>query len=390
MARKPRVLYFITQYPNFSETYMHEEIRSISDQFDVAIITYLKSPMPRKEAFDYKLIRYTLPCFVYAPIERVDMDFSRPESVEFLKQIDEVIAEFKPDLMHAHYLGLVTLLDKLSEIHGIPYTVRTHSQDILKEPREKLETLCSIANRGRALGVLGFPPFRQRLQAHGLRDDLFVECWPVVNVKRFFRTETGSNTGKVMCAGPVIEKKSHHEFIELANAMRETGLQFDFYGDGFMLGEIGELNEKLGSPARILYADPNDMPGVYAQYDWLVYPASKEINRVGFPCAIVEAQASGLGVLWQRLPGREAEQLDFLGGGGILFDSIEEVPELLSRPYPQEMRENGWKACWRSDIEGHKNRLTDLWNRALKEKEQVSGAGWARQLLSKAMQVFRP
>ena len=93
------------------------------------------------------------------------------------------------------------------------------------------------------------------------------------------------------------------------------------------------------------------MPAVYPEHDWLVYPSCTKINKVGLPCAIAEAQAAGLGVCWQELPGRRQEQLDFLGGGGFLFHSIDEVPSIIARPYPEVMRQAGFEAARRCDIE---------------------------------------
>ena len=70
------------------------------------------------------------------------------------------------------------------------------------------------------------------------------------------------------------------------------------------------------------------MPAVYPEHDWLVYPSCTKINKVGLPGAIAEAQAAGLGVCWQELPGRRQEQLDFLGGGGFLRGSLNNRPAL--------------------------------------------------------------
>jgi hypothetical protein len=56
-STRPRVLCFIAAYPNFSETYMHEEIRSLSSDYDIGIVTYRDSVRSRRRAFPYKLIR---------------------------------------------------------------------------------------------------------------------------------------------------------------------------------------------------------------------------------------------------------------------------------------------------------------------------------------------
>ena len=65
------------------------------------------------------------------------------------------------------------------------------------------------------------------------------------------------------------------------------------------------------------------------------------INKVGLPVSIPEAQAAGVGVCWQEMPRRREEQLEFLGGAGFVVKSMAEVPAILAQPYPEEMRLRG-------------------------------------------------
>lgn len=236
--------------------------------------------------------------------------------------------------------------------------------DVLSEPPEKLEALCQAANSPWCLRVLAFPANQDRLFAAGLAADKSAACWPVLNFARFHKPTRRPPTGRVMCAGPAIKKKAHSDFVELAAKMRGSGLKFDLYGAGPTVKSNRARNEETGNEVNITYADPDDMPDVYPRYDWLVYPADVRINKVGLPVAIAEAQASGVGVCWQELPGRRQEQLDYLGGGGFLFRSIDELPAILTRPYPEETRLRGLEAAKRCDIEHHKVLLSDVWEKA--------------------------
>ncbi|HIA51590.1 MAG TPA: glycosyltransferase [Candidatus Melainabacteria bacterium] len=372
-SRKPRVLVFIVQYPNFSETYMHEELRNLAEYYDVHIITYKKSPFPRRETFNYTLIEYQLPCFVYYPYEQVDWELAQPESVRFLASVEEVIREFKPDILHGHYFGLTILLQHLAEIHKLPFTVRTHSMDVLREPAVKLEKLCALSNSAWCAGILAMPQFRQRLTEHGLAESKLVDCFPLINFEKFYKPEKREKTGKIICAGPSSPKKAHKDFVDLALMMKEAGstLDFDLYTDGYTLQDTVQYNDSKGKPVRIMYVDPDEMPEIYAQYDWLVYPADPKINRVGFPVGMVEAQASGLGVLWQELPDRKEEQLKNLQGAGILYKSIKEVPELLMQPYPEEMRQKGFERAKLCSAKEQSHLLTDCWDRFAQQREMI-------------------
>jgi hypothetical protein len=131
-----------------------------------------------------------------------------------------------------------------------------------------------------------------------------------------------------------------------------------------MITRIDAYNRSLGSPVKnITYVLPEEMPQVYRDHDWLVYTADTKINTVGLPMAIAEAQASGIGVCLQELPGRKKEHLDYLGGAGFLFKSIEELPLILRASYPEHMRLLGLKHAAKSDIRKHNVLLKEVWNR---------------------------
>jgi glycosyltransferase involved in cell wall biosynthesis len=362
-GEKPRILYFIAKYPQFSETYMHEEIAAVADDFDLKIVTYNATKFPRAQSFPYEVVEYADPCLVYAPFHKIDVAFRSPTQREFLRRIDGIIDDFQPTVLHAHYFGLALLLRNLARRHRLPYTLRTHSMDMLSEPEEKLQALCDAVRDSWCQRVLTFPPFRGTLTGRGVPSEKVVGCWPVVNFARFHRPERRAPTGGVLCAGPATPKKGHTTFIDLAALMRDSGLRFDLYARGVSLGATTRYNAEHGDPVTITYADPDEMADVYPRYDWLIYPGNPRINKIGFPVGIAEAQASGLGVCWQELPGRREEQLEFLAGGGFVFRTVEELPAILGRPYPEEMRQRGFENARRCDIQGHKGLLTEVWHR---------------------------
>lgn len=360
---KPRILCFIVGYPKFSETYMHEEIVSLARDFEIKVLTYKAAEYPRREPYPYEVIPYPDPCPVYAPIEKVNQDFSNPSQVEFLKRVQRVIDGFKPDFLHGHYLGMGLLLRRLAERNRIPFTLRTHSMDVLSGSVEKHRVLCRAANSSWCKRVLVFPGnFRNILVERGLDETKLVDCWPVINYAKFHQPERRPLTGKVMCAGPAQLKKAHEDFIDLAAMMKDSGLTFDLYTQGLRRERsLIPRNYKLGQPVNLRYEDPDQMPRVYTDHDWLVYPIHTETNTVGLPCAVAEAQASGIGVCMQEVPGRREEQLAYLGGAGFLYRDIRELPELLSRPYPDEMRDLGLSNAGKCDIEAHRGLLTEVW-----------------------------
>lgn len=356
-----RALYFIVRYPTFSETYMHEEIRSLKRDHEIDIVTYALCLDPRKEPYPYHYIPYLDTCPVYGPFDKVNRDFTSWRQEWFLGRVSRLIEEWRPQVLHGHYFGLALILDQLAERHGLQYTIRTHSMDVLSEPPAKLKALCEVLRRPACLRVLTFPRFRETLLSHGAPEDKLVACWPVVNYERFRSSGHRAPTGGVLCTGPAIRKKRHGDFIDLAVRMKGSGFRFNLYARGPWLLSTRAQNLAKGSPVTITYADPDEMPAVYQQHDWLVYPSDPDINKVGLPVSIAEAQASGVGVCWQELPGRRDEQLEYLGGAGYLFRSIDEVPDILSGGYPEEMRQRAIENARKCDIEQHRSLLSDAW-----------------------------
>jgi hypothetical protein len=97
--------------------------------------------------------------------------------------------------------------------------------------------------------------------------------------------------------------------------------------------------------------------------------------------AVAEAQASGLGIAMARV---RPELEEYLGGAGFLFDSIAELPDILSKPYPEEMRQKGFEQSKKSDIRRHVKLLTDLWDSCNKQANKPKVP-----LLTRCLDLFR-
>jgi hypothetical protein len=82
------------------------------------------------------------------------------------------------------------------------------------------------------------------------------------------------------------------------------------------------------------------------------------LGTIGWPIAVAEAQAAGVGVCFPNL---RPDIQDYLGGAGILYSSLTELVDIISQPVPEEMREKGFEVAKKSDIKTHLHRLTDLW-----------------------------
>ena len=109
--------------------------------------------------------------------------------------------------------------------------------------------------------------------------------------------------------------------------------------------------------------NPHEMPKEYKRHQWLVYTGLvDQKSDLGWSMAVAEAQASGVGVCY---PNIRSDLADYVGdGAGHIYDSIEEVREIVRNPVPDDMREKGFAQAKKSDINVHKKTLTDIWDAA--------------------------
>jgi hypothetical protein len=159
-------------------------------------------------------------------------------------------------------------------------------------------------------------------------------------------------------------------FVDLASAF--PAKQLDLYAMGYEFEKMKLYNEATGGRVNVIpRIEPEDMPREYKKHEWLVYTASRDIGTVGWPMAVAEAQASGVGVCMAHL---RPDLRDYVGDAGFLFDSVGQLVDILSKPFPDELRQKGFEQAKKSDVFVHKGILTNLWHRAVKSERAAVGA----------------
>jgi glycosyltransferase involved in cell wall biosynthesis len=162
-----------------------------------------------------------------------------------------------------------------------------------------------------------------------------------------------------MNVGAALGKKKMDDFIELGARMPK--LQFNLYALGYKVEKLREINTARGNPVHIIPpVELEDMPAEYKKHRWLVYTASKKAT-VGWPMAVAEAQASGVGVCIANV---RPDLRDYVGQAGFLYNTLSEVPEIISKPFPEELRQMGFQQARKSDIFEHRNLLFKLWQKS--------------------------
>jgi Glycosyl transferase 4-like len=343
-----RVMYVLKNYPQMSETYIKSEIEAVSDQCEVGIVATKEANLPARNhlAFQY---------------------------IEDVAAIREQIEEFQPDVLHGHWLHSVKMIGQLSRRTKIPFTVRAHSFDSLwsrKNPALDLLPIfrsyrfpshvrrgLSFINDDLCLGILAFPFTRARLEKAGIRAEKIIDSYPVVNYRLFH--DRSANGDAIMNVGACIPKKKMEDFVELG--MRAPQLRFNLYALGYDVDQLRQLSLAKGSPVNFIPPiELEDMPAEYKKHRWLVYTAARG-GRVGWPMAIAEAQASGVGVCMANI---RPDLREYVGPAGFLYDSLTEVERLISQPFPEELRQLGFEHAKKSDIFTHRASLFELWNKS--------------------------
>lgn len=329
---KPRVLYVLVQYPQLSETYIRTEIEAIKAVVDLKIVSFAEADYP------------------YAGYVPYDLIASRAE-------LQDVIDRFRPDVLHTHWLH--TQLEDLVEVardNAIPFTIRTHSFDTLyKTVPPMLAASIDALNSDLCLGLLALPFAVDTLERAGIAREKLHGVYPAIRYDDFL--DRSPNGNGVINVGASLPKKSFEDFVALGASLPD--LAFDLYPIGYSSEQLQHANATSGRPVTIHRpVEPAEMPAIYKAHRWLVVTASRDIGTVGWPLAIAEAQASGLGVC---VPDLRSDLHEYVGPSGFFYDSLDEVRDIISQPYPREMREAGFAHARKSDIGAQKSVLTDLW-----------------------------
>ena len=104
---RPRVLVIVREYPQISQTYIKNEVETLARDHELCIIAVDPANVADPEHLPYNTFK-------------------------FREQFLRAISQFKPTLIHCHYLLMVALVGDLAEACGLSFTVRTHSFDVME------------------------------------------------------------------------------------------------------------------------------------------------------------------------------------------------------------------------------------------------------------------
>lgn len=344
-----RIVCILHQFPQLSESYAQTELRALARHHSVEVVSLRPPDVP----------------------SRSDL---RVHQIDAVDAVLDQVRRFDPDVIHTHWLG--TQLDAVVHVARRlcrPFTVRAHSFDVLwprparrgwrrlvpaPDVSSEIARHLDVLRSGLCLGVLCFPFARKRLARAGIPEHKLVPAWPVCDYARFH--DESPNGRAIYNGGACLPKKDFGAYLQLARSMPTR--QWNLYPIGYTYADLEALNERLGGPARVCPPVPHaEMPALYKRHEWMVYTADPVIGTVGWPVSVAEAQASGVGVC---VPNLRPDLAEYVGPAGFVYDSFDELREILSAPYPETMRRAGFAHARRSDVHESLERLTGLWRAA--------------------------
>ena len=338
---KRRIVVFVQTYPQVSETYIKNEIDGLAGDHEVEIVAFAPGSYPYRTRQPHIVVT----------------NENQGNVLDYLKR-------FRPHALHAHYLIRLPQVLSISQHLQVPFTVRAHSFDVLENAATRHDhrrttgwqaSLPQAAQSPLFLGVLCFPFMRERLIAAGLPAGKVIACNPIIDVQRF--RDAGPNGTAVMNVGAAIPKKNMVDFISLSRMLPDR--DFNLYGLGYLTRDLIDQNRSAGGRVNFVApVDPEDMRCEYKKHSWLAYTASKAENTVGWPMALIEAMASGVGVCMQNI--RE-DLRDFIGDAGYLFDGPADVVGRLRVDPTAAERARGFAWAEQFDFRRELPLLTNLW-----------------------------
>ncbi|MGE5624401.1 MAG: hypothetical protein ACM3ZT_02515 [Bacillota bacterium] len=338
MQTRPRILYLLREFPQISQTYIKTELEALGDRYEVRVLS----------------------------LQKADIAESRHHRFHLTPTPDAVLAEireFKPKLIHTHYMIMGKLTGEIAEKAGLPFTLRSHSFDVLEtggaHARPEWVSTREYLRRDNCLGVLCFPFLRAPLAQFGVQEEKLVDVPPVIAYECFH--DEGPNGRAIMNMGAVRPKKQMQDFVELSRMLPER--QFNLYAMGYNVDQLKAYSEERKGPLNFIPPLSHDlMSAEYKKHEWLVYTAHPSMKSVGWPMAVAEAQAAGVGVCLANI---RPDLKDYVGEAGYLYDDLNKVKELIAGPVPREMREAGFAQARKSDIRAHIHKLTDIWDKVV-------------------------
>lgn len=311
-----KVLYALTHYPQLSESYIRGEILAVR-QYGVEVEVWSEDGVGA--TFESEV-----------PVHRGDLS--------------DVVAQFKPDLMHAHWIDVGVRYGKLLKDCDLPVTVRGHGFEFSPNYVQELE----LDEKVKTIYLF------QHFAAQCVSLSSKVKPLPSVFMPEYYFPSQNKDRRLVLRAAASLKTKDLITFFETAKLCPThrfvlavaRAYHFEFYVD-----ELKVLNESLGNPVEILVDVPLEKISEIIRSAG-IYMHTAGQQPFGMPVSICESMATGCYVLARKSPASAA----YTGNAGDLYETPEEAAEYIQKT--MQWSDDEWKkAAIRSIDQAYKNHV---------------------------------
>jgi glycosyltransferase involved in cell wall biosynthesis len=285
-----RVLYALWHYPQLSESYVRSELRGV---LKLGVEVEVWSEHDVAAAFESEV-----------PVHR--------------GSLEEVIARFKPHVVHSHWLHIAEKLRHQLKGERLPLTVRGHGFEFSTEVIAKLDKDKWVQ------GIYVFPHYADRCKSSSGK----VHATPIGFDPELYHPSKEKDRRFVMRTAAGLPTKDLKTFFKTAKLCPNHHFMLVIchaYLKEDYVDEVFRMNESLGNPAEIKvdlqHEEVSELMGRAG-----IYLHTADPNEpFGMPISISEAMATGSYIIGRRLPPSAA----YIGEAGQLYDTPEEAALLI-------------------------------------------------------------
>jgi colanic acid/amylovoran biosynthesis glycosyltransferase len=307
-----RIAYVVRVFPKVSETFVANELAELRRRgIEVRIFSVCE---PMEELRHGVIARAGL-------AERTVYDRQR---------FSEVLQEFKPDLVHAHFATKATAVGRrLAERFDIPFTFTAHRYDIYdKAPADFAER----AAAARAVITVSEANLRYIVENFGVPENKIHVIPCGVDTARFRPSGGPGDPPHIVCVARLARCKNQRLLLEACALLQARGVNFHcvLIGDGPCRDDLVRLRKQLGLVPLVEMLGAAEQDQVLAWWQRATVAVLSSESE-GMPVSLMEAGACGVPVVATAVGGVPELIADGLTGIVTPAGSASALAEALER-----------------------------------------------------------
>ncbi len=227
----------------------------------------------------------------------------------FKKDLNKIISEFKPDLIHCQFgIESLKLIDNI-ENRSIPLVIQFRGYDASRMLNKKsyVRRLQQVLNQDNYYSVFVAESLRNNLKRYNINVDNSMILHSGIDLNKFIREKNIQHDDFVFLQVSSLNQKKGHEYTLKAFAtflshQKSKKYKLVLTGDGGRKAELIHLTQKLGIHDHVEFVgfvSPADAKILLQNADVFVHHSitPKDGDEEGIPNALIEAMAMELPVL---------------------------------------------------------------------------------------------